>query len=83
MKDYKGDEKHTLKNGIIGSFYRRLIINTILKGKLIDFIRLYNLSGLKYNDILHVFQKYKFKYRIVDNIENPLVNKFNFKKEND
>jgi len=83
MKDYKGDEKHTLKNGIIGSFYRRLIKNTILKGKLSDFIRLYNLSRLKYYDILHVFQKYKFKYRVVDNIEKPLVNKFNFKKENE
>lgn len=78
MEAYKAQEKHELKLSIKGSFIRRLIENTLFKGKVSDFIRLYQKAGLKMQDFLLMFKKYSFHYSPVQQKEQPLFNDFNF-----
>ncbi|RXK57425.1 glycosyltransferase family 2 protein [Lacibacter luteus] len=78
MQSYDADEKQDLELSIRGSFIRRLLKNTLLKGKYSDFIQLYKKAGLRLRDISLLFKRYTYHYSPVERTDEPLVNSFNF-----
>lgn len=78
MQLFIAEEKEELAASIKASFIRRLLRNTLLKGKLTDFARLYMKAGLTAGDFRLLFKKYNYRYSPVERTEQPLYNLFNF-----
>ena len=78
MQRYDAEEKQELIVSIKGSFMRRLVKNTLLKGKIVDFVILYKKAGLALGDFRLLFKKYTYSYSLKKRIEPPLYNNFNF-----
>jgi glycosyltransferase involved in cell wall biosynthesis len=55
-----------------------IILNTIRKGKLIDFFRLMNTLSVPYLDILLIFKKGNYDYKAGGSSVEPLLNSYNF-----
>lgn len=78
MQMYFAENKQKLVASIKGSFLRRLLFNTLLRGRISDFIKLYKISSLKSRDFLFAFKKYSFHCQPFKQKEIPLFNQFNF-----
>lgn len=78
MDSYFAEEQQEIAIGIKGSFIRRLLKNTLLKGKFSDFVLLYKEARLNALDFLLLLKKYTFRYNPVERTEQPLFNNFNF-----
>lgn len=78
IQSFVADEQQELADDIKGSFIRRLVKNTLLKGNVTDFLRLYKKAGLITKDLHLFFRKYTYRYFPVKHTEQPLYNNFNF-----
>lgn len=78
IKQYTGPRKAVILRQLKGSFIRRLIINTLLKGKIKQFVQVWQKAGLKLADIWSLFVRYKATYTPCDPGDRPLFNDFNF-----
>ena len=78
IQSYVAEEQKELAAGIKASFIRRLVKNTLLKGKVKDFVNLYKKAGLSARDFNLLFKKYTYRYSPVVSTEQPLYNNFNF-----
>ncbi len=78
MQLYSSEWKQELVVNLKGSFIRRLVKNTLLKGQIHDFFRLYKKAGLVVGDFRLMFNKYSYSYSPVERKERPLYNDFNF-----
>jgi glycosyltransferase involved in cell wall biosynthesis len=81
IESYTSQDQREIKDCIKGSFIRRLVKNTLLKGKMGDFIDLYKKSGLNARDLHLGIKQYTYCYTPVVSIEQPLYNDFNFSNE--
>ena len=77
MQQYTAEEKKELAADIKGSFIRRLLKNTLLKGKIADFISLYKKAGVAPGDFYFLFKKYTYRYSPIDPSSHIKCNKFN------
>lgn len=77
IKNYVNNEKQELTASIKASFIRRLLKNTLLKGKIADFVRLYKKAGLSHGDYNLLFKKYSYRFSPVELTEHPLYNFYN------
>jgi glycosyltransferase involved in cell wall biosynthesis len=78
IQSYVAEEQKELAAGIKASFIRRLVKNTLLKGKVKDFVNLYKKAGLSARDFNLLFKKYTYRYSPVVSTQQPLYNNFNF-----
>ncbi len=81
IQSYLAEEKQELTASIKASFLRRLLKNTLLKGKIPDFLRLFNAGGLVFRDFRFLFKKYSYSYSPVERTDQPLFNDFNFSQK--
>ena len=81
IQSYVAEEQKELAAGIKASFIRRLVKNTLLKGKVKDFVNLYKKAGLSARDFNLLFKKYTYRYSPVVSTQQPLYNNFNFCKK--
>ncbi|HET9058237.1 MAG TPA: glycosyltransferase family 2 protein [Chitinophagaceae bacterium] len=70
--------KQDLVKKVKGSFLRRLIIYTILRGKFLIFFKLLRLSGITFSDLKYFFLKYDVSFKPVQSISQPIFNRYNF-----
>lgn len=78
MAQYVSPRKDAILRQLKGSFLRRLLINTLLKGKPGRFVELWSGAGLKLSDAALLFVRYDASYSPAAANEEPLVNNFNF-----
>lgn len=55
-----------------------LIKNTLLKGNLISFVKIFNHFSLSFPDLIFAFKKGKYNFKLNASGANPLINKYNF-----
>jgi len=81
MQSNLAEERQELTASIKASFLRRLLKNTLLRGKIADFLRLFNDAGLVFKDFRLLFNKYSYSYSPVERTDQPLFNDFNFSQK--
>jgi glycosyltransferase involved in cell wall biosynthesis len=81
MQSYLAEERQELTASIKASFLRRLLNNTLLRGKIDDFLRLFNEAGLVFSDFRFLFKKYSYSYSPIERTDQPLFNDFNFSQK--
>jgi glycosyltransferase involved in cell wall biosynthesis len=81
MQAYLAEENKELTASIKASFLRRLLKNTLIKGKIADFLRIFTDAGLVFRDFRFLFKKYSYSYSPVERTDQPLFNDFNFSQK--
>jgi glycosyltransferase involved in cell wall biosynthesis len=76
---YASPGKAAILRQLKGSFVRRLLINTLLKGNIKRFADLWNRAGLRWSDLQFLFVRYNVTYRPTSSNSEPLFNDFNFR----
>jgi glycosyltransferase involved in cell wall biosynthesis len=77
INDSEFDDKINLMGMIKGSFIRRLLINTLMRFKLLSFLRIFRLTRLNCKDLFWLLKRYDLK----DDFRHGVlyVNEFNFR----
>ncbi len=71
-------EKRQALSNIRISEIKLMFSNTLLKGHFVDFFMIKQKLKITYKELLLVFQKGSYDYRIVPDISEPLINDYNF-----
>jgi len=79
MSRYAATGKAAILRQLKGSFIRRLLRNTVLKGDLKLFVQLWKKAGLTLADFQFLFVRYNAVYRPTNSNGEPLINDFNFR----
>jgi glycosyltransferase involved in cell wall biosynthesis len=83
LQQYPLEYKDILLKLVKGSFIRRLLKHTVLKGKFYLFFRLLRFSGLKWSDTTYIFKRYGSQFSPSPEISKPLLNNYHFTLERD
>lgn len=73
-----GDDLKIAIDNLKNRTVKLLVSNTILKGRILDFFKLFKILKLQVKDLLVVRKKGNYSYKVNATSENPLMNNYNF-----